>query len=98
MDGRTTELTTADRGEFTVTTASGSRHRIVLSDEGMWASRDPGDGAGALRRDEEMAELLEIVGCREGVLMELVLTGVSDEPGVVTYRRTTAVESIERSR
>lgn len=98
MDGRTTELTTADRGEFTVTTASGSRHRIVLSDEGMWASRAAASESAALRRDEEMVELLDILRCEEGCRMGLVLTGVSDVPGTITHRDTTAVESIERSR
>lgn len=84
-------MTVASSGRWRVTTASGSIY--ILDFDAKTVERLPGKDANELRKDSEVIPLLGTVGpLQEGVMMELMIDVLGD--GIVTYRSTTAVQSI----
>ena len=87
-----TTLKGETEGVWRVTTASGSVYEIDLDNK--LVVRQPGEGASLLRKDDYVTPLLEVVMVEVGTMLELMIQLRDDE--VSTYRRGTAVESIER--
>ena len=86
-------------GKWLIVTASGSEYSLDL--DGMtitrhWGVHPPVDDhiATELRRDGQAIPLEQIITCEVGVWGEFVLNLRGD--GIFTYRRTTAIESIQR--
>lgn len=50
----------------------------------------------ALRKDGEPWSISKLIACQTGAPMEFMAFGISDEPDVATYRRTTPVQRITR--
>jgi hypothetical protein len=89
-------LTATNRGVYIVRTASGAQHLIDL-DRMTICRITPAstNGASQLRRDTEEIDLQELVSCRVGDSMQLLVQ--LHLPGVIaTARRSTRVISIER--
>lgn len=78
-------------GTWQVTTASGSDY--ILDLDKMTMVRYPDSEANVLRKDAQHVPLLEVITLELGVMMELMIDVRGD--GVETYRRTTAVETLE---
>ena len=78
-------------GRKRVTTASGSVY--IIDFDAMTFQREPGEGANKLRKDTEEISILEVITFEPDVMMEFVCKIRTDD--AVTYRRTSAVESVE---
>ena len=87
-----TTLKGETEGVWRITTASGSVYEIDLDNK--LVVRQPGEGASRLRKDDYVTPLLDVVTVEVGTMLELMIQVRDDE--VSTYRRGTAVESIER--
>lgn len=74
-----------------ITTASGSTY--CFDEDAMTMSRQPGEDSNKLRLDEEAVPVVEVITMEVGVLGEWLLDIRKD--GYHTYRRTTAIQSIE---
>jgi hypothetical protein len=89
-------LDATSRGVYIVSTASGARHLIDL-DRMAICRITPArlNGVSQLRRDTEEIDLEELISCRVGDSMRLLVQ--LHLPGVIaTARRSTRVISIER--
>lgn len=93
MDALTDDTT----GSFLVSTANGSRYELDLDQRVLRRVAPNGRGAEfRLRRDGDIIELVELVHCRRGSPMVLLIDLA--EPGVaVTSRESTPVVSIEQA-
>lgn len=87
IDSRLTE------GQWRMVTASGSVYHLDL--DLMTMQRFPSEDGSVLRLDGGVAiPIEEIITCEVGVLGEFLLDIRGD--GILTYRRTTGVERLER--
>jgi hypothetical protein len=74
-----------------ITTYSGSVY--LFDEEAMTMSRQPSEDGSKLRLDDQPVPVVEVITMEVGVLGEWLLDIRKD--GCHTYRRTTAIQSIE---
>jgi hypothetical protein len=75
-----------------ITTYSGSVY--LFDEEAMTMSRKPAEDGSKLRLDEQMVPVVEVITMEVGVIGEWLLDRQRKD-GCHTYRRTTAIQSIE---
>lgn len=99
------KLSDADTGVWKVYSATSA---YILDMNTRRGTRMPGEGlsydddseagyyVADLRQDGEWWDIISIANCRLGEYLEVLTTGISDDPNVHTYRRSTVIRRIER--
>jgi hypothetical protein len=99
------KLSNADTGVWRVYSATSSyildmnkRRGTRMPGTGIPFDGDEADGyyVSDLRQDGEWWDIVSIVNCRLGEYLEVLTTGISDDPDMYTYRRSTVIRRIER--
>lgn len=81
-------------GRWVVTTESGARYLLNLNRR--WVSREPEPSSTRMRRDNSAVGLVELVRCKVGDQMRLIVNIRQD--GIFTIRYTTPVINIKQLR